>query len=121
MKPEPAVQRTTPEYTVARRWERLRLSLHIQVQRTVNGEVEITDGQAQDLGEGGIAAYIPNSFSVNEQVTVEFVLPFGQRPIKFEAEVRDANGFRYGFEFVRVKENERAQLRGSIAAFAMKQ
>jgi c-di-GMP-binding flagellar brake protein YcgR len=121
VKPETTPQPSVPEYAVTRRWERVRLSLHIRVHRTVNGVVETTDGQAQDLGEGGIAAYIPNSLSVNEQVTIEFVLPFGQRPIKFEAEVRDANGFRYGFEFVRVKENERAQLRGSIAAFAIKQ
>jgi c-di-GMP-binding flagellar brake protein YcgR len=121
MKGEAALPQAVPEYAVERRWERVRLSLHIQVHRTVDGALETTDGQAQDLGEGGIAAYIPNSFALNEQVTIEFVLPFGQRPIKFEAEVRDANGFRYGFEFLRVKESERAQLRESIAAFALKQ
>jgi c-di-GMP-binding flagellar brake protein YcgR len=108
------------EYPVQRRWERIPLSMHIKVHRTLNGQVETTDGQAQDLGEGGIAAYIPNSFVLNEEVTIEFMLPFGQIPIKFEAEVRDANGFRYGFEFVRVKEEEREKLRASIAAFAVK-
>jgi c-di-GMP-binding flagellar brake protein YcgR len=121
MKPEMAVPPNTSGYAVQRRWDRVRLSMHIQVHRTVDGVVETTDGQAQDLCIGGISAYIPNGFAVNEKVTVEFILPFGQRPIRFEAEVRDANGFRYGFEFLRVKEEEREQLRESIAAFAVKQ
>lgn len=120
MKPVATIPPTAPDYAVQRRWERVRLSMHIKVHRTVDGVVEITDGQAQDLCIGGISAYIPNSFAVNEKVTVEFILPFGQRPIQFEAEVRDANGFRYGFEFLRVKEEEREQLRESIAAFAVK-
>jgi len=121
VKPETSISPTAPEYAVQRRWERVRLSMHIKVHRTLNGVVETTDGQAQDLCVGGISAYIPNSFAVNEKVTVEFILPFGQRPIQFDAEVRDAEGFRYGFEFVRVKEEEREQLRESIAAFAVKQ
>jgi hypothetical protein len=94
--------------------------MHIRVHRNVEGVMETTDGQAQDLCIGGIGAYIPNTLAVNERVTVEFILPFGQKPIQFEAEVRDANGFRYGFEFLRVQEEERDQLRESIAAFAVK-
>ena len=108
------------DYSVQRRWDRVRLSTHIKVHRTLDGVVETTDGQAQDLCIGGIGAYIPNTFAVDEIVTVEFVLPLGQRPIKFEAVVRDANGFRYGFEFLRVKDDELTQLRESIAAFALK-
>lgn len=107
-------------YPVQRRWDRVRLSTHIKVHRTVEGVMETTDGQAQDLCIGGIGAYIPNSFAVNEIVTVEFVLPLGQRPIRFEAVVRDAKGFRYGFEFLRVQDDEVTQLRESIATFAVK-
>ena len=107
------------DYSVQRRWDRVRLSTHIKVHRTLDGVVETTDGQAQDLCIGGIGAYIPNTFAVDEIVTVEFVLPLGQRPIKFEAVVRDAKGFRYGFEFLRVQDNEATQLRESIAAFAL--
>lgn len=133
MKPEPKAEQddllalldsaqapASESYPVERRWERVRLSTHIKVHRTVNGVMETTDGQAQDLCIGGIGAYIPNSFAVDEVVTVEFVLPFGQRPIKFEAVVRDAKGFRYGFEFLRVKDEEAMQLRDSIAAFGVK-
>jgi PilZ domain len=108
------------EYSVQRRWDRVRLSTHIKVHRTLDGVFETTDGQAQDLCIGGIGAYIPNTFAVDEMVTVEFVLPLGHRPIKFEAIVRDAKGFRYGFEFLRVQDNEATQLRESIAAFALK-
>ena len=108
------------EYPVQRRWDRVRLSTHIKVHRTIHGVVETTDGQAQDLSIGGIGAYVPNTFALDENVTVEFVLPFGQRPIRFEAVVRDANGFRFGFEFLRLKDDEATQLRDSIAAFAVK-
>jgi len=120
MIPETTAASATPEYSIQRRWDRVPLSMHIRVHRKVDGVVETTDGQAQDLCIGGIGAYIPNTLAVNEKVTVEFILPFGQKPIQFEAEVRDANGFRYGFEFLRVKEEEREQLRESIAAFAVK-
>jgi c-di-GMP-binding flagellar brake protein YcgR len=119
--PAPAVPTAALEqYPVQRRWDRVPLSMHIRVHRKVDGAIETTDGQAQDLSIGGIGAYIPNTYAVNDKVTVEFILPFGQKPIQFEAEVRDANGFRYGFEFLRVKEDEREQLRESIAAFAVK-
>lgn len=111
---------TADAYPVQRRWDRIRLSMHIKVHRTIDGVVETTDGQAQDLCVGGIGAYVPNTFAVNENVTVEFVLPFGQRPISFEAVIRDAKGFRYGFEFLRVKDEELAQMRASIVAFAAK-
>lgn len=111
---------TADAYPVQRRWDRVRLSMHIKVHRTIDGVVETTDGQAQDLCIGGIGAYIPNTFAVNENVTVEFVLPFGQRPISFEAVIRDARGFRYGFEFLRVKDDELAQIRESIGTFAVK-
>ena len=118
---DPAPQAPASEsYPVQRRWDRVRLSTHIKVHRKVDGAVETTDGQAQDLCIGGIGAYIPNTFAVDEMVTVEFVLPLGQRPIKFEAVVRDAKGFRYGFEFLRVQDDEVTQLRESIAAFAVK-
>jgi hypothetical protein len=81
----------------------------------------ISDGQAQDVSEAGIGAYIPNDFQVNETVKVEVVLPFGKRPIVFDAVVRDANGFRFGFEFVNVKDVDREALRSSLAAFAVTQ
>ena len=58
---------------------------------------------------------------MNEKVRIEVVLPFGKRPIVFDAEVRDARGFRYGFEFMKVKDADRDELRASLAAFAVTQ
>jgi hypothetical protein len=107
-------------FPVQRRWDRMRLSTHIKVHRTLDGVVETTEGQAQDLCIGGIGAYIPNSFALDDRVTVEFVLPLGRRPIKFEAVVRDAKGFRYGFEFLRVEDDDVTQLCQAIAAVAIK-
>jgi hypothetical protein len=110
-----------PAYAVPRRFERVRVKLHIRVHHTCHNNPIVTDGQAQDVSEGGIGAYIPAEFHVNENVRIEVVLPFGKRPIVFDAEVRDANGFRYGFEFLKVKEADRDELRASLAAFAITQ
>jgi len=111
----------TPHYAVPRRFERVRVKLHIRVHHTVCNNPAVTDGQAQDVSEGGIGAYIPGDFRLNEKVRIEVVLPFGKRPIVFDAEVRDCNGFRFGFEFIKVKESDRDELRASLAAFAVTQ
>jgi hypothetical protein len=108
-------------YAIPRRFERVRVKLHIRVQHKLNGNLVISDGQAQDVSEGGIGTYIPAEFHVGECVKIEVVLPFGKRPIVFDAEVRDCNGFRYGFEFVNVKDVDRDELRSSLAAFATPQ
>jgi hypothetical protein len=108
-----------PAYAVTRRFERVRVKLHIRVHRVVNGASGVSDGQAQDVSEAGIGAYIPDDFHVNETVKVEVVLPFGTRPIVFDAVVRDVKGFRFGFEFLNVKEADRETLRSSLAAFAV--
>lgn len=110
-----------PPYAVPRRFERVRVKLHIRVHHTLHNNPAVTDGQAQDVSEGGVGAYIPGEFQLNEKVRIEVVLPFGKRPIVFDAEVRDCNGFRYGFEFIKVKESDRDELRASLAAFAVTQ
>lgn len=108
-------------YAIPRRFERVRVKLHIRVHRVQNGLTLASDGQAQDVSEAGIGAYIPDDFNVNDKVKIEVVLPFGKRPIVFDAVVRDTNGFRFGFEFVNVKEADRDALRSSLAAFAVTQ
>lgn len=108
-------------YAVPRRFERVRVKLHIRVHHTSQGSPIVTDGQAQDVSEAGIGAYIPGEFEMNQPVRIEVVLPFGKRPIVFDAEVRDCKGFRYGFEFVKVKPADRDELRASLAAFAVTQ
>lgn len=109
----------TPGYAVPRRFERVRLNLHIRVHRTAGHRTESFDGQAQDVSEGGLGAYIPADFTLSESVRIEAVLPFGKKPITFEAEVRDCNGFRFGFEFVNLPEADRDALRQALAAFAV--
>lgn len=118
---EQASASATPSYAVPRRFERIRLKLHIRVHRTAGGGTSTTDGQAQDLGEGGIGAYIPDEFHLHEAVRIEVVLPFGKRPIVFDAEVRDCKGFRYGFEFKNVQDADRDSLQSALAAFAVTQ
>ena len=116
--PQPA-DSTAPSYAVPRRFERIRLNLHIRVHRTVGSRSETFDGQAQDVSEGGLGAYIPADLQMNEAVRIEAVLPFGKKPILFEAEVRDCRGFRFGFEFVKLPQSDRDALRQALAAFAV--
>src|SRR4051812_16283393 len=114
-----AAQSTSPPYTVSRRFERIRLNLHIRVCRSIAGKTESFDGQAQDVSEGGLGAYVPADFHLNEAVRIAVVLPFGKKPIVFDAEVRDCRGFRFGFEFVKLPDIDREALRQALAAFAV--
>jgi c-di-GMP-binding flagellar brake protein YcgR len=114
-------QSDAPAYAVSRRFERVRLKLHIRVHRTINGKAESFDGQAQDVSEGGLGAYVPADLQLHEAVRIEGVLPFGRKPIIFDAEVRDCRGFRFGFEFVKMAEADRETLRQALSAFAVSQ
>ena len=68
-----------------------------------------------------MAAYIPTEFSVGDLIEVEFILPYNQKAITLQAAVRNRNGFRYGLEYVRIGDDDRAYLSRSLKALALVQ
>ncbi len=78
-------------------------------------------GQANDVSEGGMAAYIPADLTVDDQIEIEIILPYGKKPISFSARVCNRNSFRYGLEFLEVEPASRAELLSSLKGLAAAQ
>ena len=97
-----------------RRWERIKVDVRIRVAYKVGNETETVDGQANDVSGGGMASYIPADLASGDEVRVEIVRRYGQPRISFSAKVNNRNGFRYGLEFVGVKDDQREPLVNAI-------
>ena len=54
------------------------------------------------LSHGGLAALIPTDLKVGDAVELYFSLPYPVAHVLAEAVVRGRDGYRYGFEFVRL-------------------
>src|SRR5260221_14008221 len=96
--------------TCERRWERTKIDVRIRVTYSDRGQTENVDGQGNDVSEGGMATYIPADLNVGDNVVVELVRRYGQPRVSVSAKVNNRNGFRYGLEFVNIKDDERAGL-----------
>ncbi len=57
-------------------------------------------GRGNNLGEGGIAAFIPVELVIGESVELDVSLPYTAQPLKLRAVVRNRRSFTYGLEFV---------------------
>jgi c-di-GMP-binding flagellar brake protein YcgR len=110
-----------PQPSTVRRWQRVKIEVHIKVRVQKSGRTEFVHGQGNDVSEGGMAAYVPADLCVDDQIEVEIVLPYGKRPVSFSARVCNRNGFRYGLEFVNVAEANRTELLSCLKAFAVAQ
>jgi hypothetical protein len=75
------------------------------------GEMHSYWGRSTELGLDGIGATITGDLEVGEVVSMEFSLPLSSQPLKLRAIVRYRSGLHYGFEFLTVKEEQRATLR----------
>jgi PilZ domain len=104
----------TAEVDCERRWERVKIDVRIRVTYSERGLTEHVDGQGNDVSEGGMATYIPADLNVGDNVVLELVRRYGQPRISVSAKVNNRNGFRYGLEFVGIKEDERAGLLQAI-------
>lgn len=63
-------------------------------------------GRCHSLSEGGLGATMSQQLRVGEVVNLEVA-----HGVRVYAEVRNLSGFAHGFEFVLVRENQRAALR----------
>jgi hypothetical protein len=97
-----------------RRWERIKIDVRIRVTYSERGLTEQVDAQANDICEGGMATYIPAELNVGDTVVIELVRRYGQPRVSVSATVNNRNGFRYGLEFIGIKDEDRAGLMKTI-------
>ena|SRR5579872_6588599 len=83
-----------------RRFGRYRVDKRIRVIAGSSSSGDVLHGRCDVLSEGGFGAVIAGHLSERQIVKIEFSIEKMPQPFQLTAEVRYANGFHHGFEFV---------------------
>jgi c-di-GMP-binding flagellar brake protein YcgR len=94
----------------ARRFVRTQAELRVKIAYRRQQHMQLANGRAHDLSEGGLAVYVPLELGVGEQLDLEFTLPRARAPIRVPATVRNRMGFRYGLEFLILSKMQREEI-----------
>lgn len=97
-------------YSQVRRWRRVQAELRAKVTYTREKTLQIANGRSQDLGESGMAVYVPVELTIGDSVELEFTVPRSHAPLRIRATVRNRMGFRYGMEFVVISKAQREEI-----------
>ena len=102
-----------------RKFVRTGVDIRIRVFAEVDGKPQMTYGRGHDLGEGGMAAYVALELAAGQEIGVEFELPGGRFKFGMRAIVRNAAGYRYGLEFLRMSRKESDELNRCLRIIAL--
>jgi PilZ domain-containing protein len=104
-----------------RRWTRHRIDVRLKV--SFRGEKGITSafGRGNTLSQGGMGVYVPASIAVGETVLLEVSFPYSPAEVRLRAVVRNSEGFRYGLEFVDLRDDVRSVIVKNCGAAAILQ
>ena len=94
----------------ARRFIRAQAELRVKIIYRRKEVLQMANGRAHDLSEGGVAVYVPLELSMGETLELEFVLPRARVPFRIPATVRNRMGFRYGVEFMVISKVQREEI-----------
>jgi len=84
-----------------RRHPRFKLGVEITIHSRTCG---VLKGHTVDISESGISAMMRIEVPLGEVVELDFTLPFG--PVTTYAMVRQRSAFRYGFQFIELRDVE---------------
>ena len=87
-------------YATLRRWPRYKVEMPVRLIAQRPTKVAIAQGRGRELGRGGMAVLAGIELPLNEQVAVEFTLPYSGQPVRVRGFVRNRNGYTYGIEFI---------------------
>lgn len=90
-----------------RRWSRHKIDVRLKASCQQEGKAVTTFGRANTLSQGGIGAYIPCSLAIGTSIVLELTFPYSSAEVKINAIVRSCEGFRYGLEFVDLRDELR--------------
>lgn len=96
------------QLAAVRRYERLSVNVAV---RAFLSDGRVTNGRGHDVGEGGMAIYVPLELAAGTVVNISFQLPYSRITFGVRATVRNSNGFRYGVEFVNLTTFEAEEIR----------
>jgi hypothetical protein len=100
-------ERKLAEYSTRRRYPRFEVNRPVMAILYWESSPPVTiPGRCHSLSEGGLGAVMSQQLRVGEVVNLEVATG-----VRVYAAVRNMSGFAHGFEFVLVKDNERAAIR----------
>ena len=93
-----------------RKWKRVKVDVRVKLWLDPAGEGSAVVVRSYEMGQGGMSVYAPEQLEVGRQVVVSFAVPKVDKALRFHAVVRNVRGFRFGLEFLKVSDAERAEL-----------
>ena len=97
-----------PTHDNKRRW--FRFPLEMRVELYAGKRDPRIYGRAVDLSEGGLSILTVDELKIGEQLPVAFTIPQTNERFQFDSIVRTKEGYKYGIEFLDVKQAERKEL-----------
>jgi PilZ domain len=97
-----------------RRYIRRKLDMRIRILTQPEGG-EIVSGRCITISEGGFGAILTEGLPKQNEVWVQFRSPEVEEGNQLRAEIRQAKGFRYGFQFVSPDQQARSLIRRLVA------
>ncbi len=90
-----------------RRYLRRRVDVRIRITTDRAGKAPVF-GRCNTIGEGGFGAVLTSEPPDSREVWVEFRSPKLTEELKLKAELRNKQGFQYGFQFITPTPRERS-------------
>lgn len=100
-----------PRAQERRHFARYPIDVSVKVVRADDPVKQAFHGRATDVGEGGIQAFIATDLPIHEHIGLEVTLPYSSQLLSLEAEVRTRNGYKYGLQFLHMRDTQRSQIR----------
>ncbi len=97
-----------------RRYIRRKLDMRIRILSESSGG-EIVHGRCITISEGGFGAILTHQLPAQNQVWVQFRATSLGAESQLRAEVRQAKGFHYGFQFISPNHEARSFIRRLVA------
>ncbi len=105
-------------YEEMRRYPRVKSDIRVRVFFPPRNPTADSFGRGYDISEAGMAIYVPLELAVGQQVLVVLEVPQCRVRLGLVATVRNANGYRYGVEFVTLTNTERKELKRALEELA---
>ncbi|HET9791447.1 MAG TPA: PilZ domain-containing protein, partial [Candidatus Angelobacter sp.] len=97
-------------------WSRHKIDVRLKATFQQDGKVTTTFGRANALGKGGMGAYIPFTLAIGTTLLLELTFPYSSAEVKLSAVVRNCEGFRYGLEFLDLRDELRRIIEANCKA-----
>jgi len=102
-----------------RRYPRYEIDTELHV--TTPDERAAMRGRSLNISEGGTAGVFVTEWEIGTAVRLEFSVPITSRPVRLVGILRSRSGYRHGFEFVDLSQDQREVIGKTCRTLALLQ